>query len=329
MKKKILLLAVLGALMLFLFSGCMYQKIGADINADGSGTVFITEGYAKSYYEEMVSIGTITKEELDTFKKKATKVKQNGKIYYCVTEETKFSNTAKLEKILSKDGQYVHADESTFFMINETELEEAEDLSTEEIKEMLYMEITVTFANPIQKHIGGKLSNDNKTITWDMDEILKAKDLYATTTTETKKAVKVNVGKNKCYKKAQTIKVNSGAGTVYLDGIQVTSGKTKAQNGAHTVVIVNQNGSKKVFDFVVDTKAPTIQGVKNNKTYANNVKMNFDDEESGIKKVTVNGKKLANRAVKNGYTVKSNGKYTVKVTDKAGNVKTMKFSIMK
>ena len=77
-----------------------------------------------------------------------------------------------------------------------------------------------------------------------------------------------------------------------------------------------------------DTKKPTVKGVKNNKTYKKSVKFKVSDK-SGIKKVTLNKKKIKVSKAKKGYTVKNNGKYTLKVWDKAGNVRTVKFKIKK
>lgn len=320
--------------MLFLFSGCnRYHSIDTQINANGSGTLVITAGFSEKYYEDMISIGSLTKEEFDEYKKTVTKVTQDGKVYYCESTKTKFSNTKKLEKTLAENGCIVYASNDTFFVTNGSSTEEtiegSSDLDEDDIKEIIYMEIKVTFSSPICKNEGGKLSNDNKTITWDMDDLMENEDLYATTTTERKKSATVNVAKNKIYKKTQTLKVKSGTGTVYLDDTVVTSGKTKAKNGEHTLLIMNQNGTKKSFSFTVDTKAPAIKGAQNNKTYKKNIKLTFSDDVSGVKAVTVNGKKISNKAIKNGYTLKNNGTYTVKVTDKAKNVKTIKFTIQK
>ena len=77
-----------------------------------------------------------------------------------------------------------------------------------------------------------------------------------------------------------------------------------------------------------DTKKPTVKGVKNNKTYKKSVKFKVSDA-SGIKKVTLNKKKIKISKAKKGYTVKKNGKYSLKVWDKAGNVRTVKFKIKK
>ena len=70
-----------------------------------------------------------------------------------------------------------------------------------------------------------------------------------------------------------------------------------------------------------DTKKPTVKGVKNKKTYKKAVKIKFSDV-SGIKKATLNGKKI-----KSGKKVKKKGKYTLIIIDKAGNKIKIKFRI--
>ena len=76
----------------------------------------------------------------------------------------------------------------------------------------------------------------------------------------------------------------------------------------------------------VDTKAPTVTGVKNNRTYKKTITIKFKDEKggSGIKKATLNSKRI-----KSGKKVSKNGFYTLNVTDKAGNIRTIKFKIKK
>ena len=52
-------------------------------------------------------------------------------------------------------------------------------------------------------------------------------------------------------------------------------------------------------------------------------------DKSGIKKVTLSKKKISVSKAKKGYRVKKKGKYALKVWDKAGNVRTVKFKIKK
>lgn len=73
----------------------------------------------------------------------------------------------------------------------------------------------------------------------------------------------------------------------------------------------------------LDKTKPTIKGVKNGTTYKKVVTIKFSDK-SGIRKATLNGKKI-----KSGTKVKKNGSYTLIVTDKAGNSRTVRFKIRK
>lgn len=74
--------------------------------------------------------------------------------------------------------------------------------------------------------------------------------------------------------------------------------------------------------FVLDKTAPVIFGVRNKQIYPKRVTVNYKDTLSGIKKATINGKKL-----KKNTTVKKNGTYHVEITDKAKNKKSLKFTI--
>lgn len=76
----------------------------------------------------------------------------------------------------------------------------------------------------------------------------------------------------------------------------------------------------------IDKTAPTVTGVKNGRTYKKAVTIRFKDNKggSGIKSATLNGKKI-----KSGKKIKKAGTYTLKVTDKAGNRRTVKFKIKK
>jgi hypothetical protein len=101
--------------------------------------------------------------------------------------------------------------------------------------------------------------------------------------------------------------------------------KNNVKTGKATMTITgtgNWIGSvTKTFNIVKDTKKPTVKGVKNNKTYKKAVTIKFADA-SGIKKATLNGKKI-----KSGKKVKKNGHYVLKVTDRAGNTRKVRFKV--
>lgn len=78
----------------------------------------------------------------------------------------------------------------------------------------------------------------------------------------------------------------------------------------------DENGNTKIKrtnGFTIDRKKPTLNLV-NKKTYAKEICVKAADKESGIKKITLNGKKISN-----GEKVTKKGKYQIHVWDKAGN----------
>ena len=90
----------------------------------------------------------------------------------------------------------------------------------------------------------------------------------------------------------------------------------------------NKNGEEKIIKsniFCVDTKKPVTNVIS--KTYGNNVKITADDLESGIDKIQLSG--AISKEVKSGYVLKKEGTYRLKITDVAGNVKKVKFTIKK
>ena len=97
-------------------------------------------------------------------------------------------------------------------------------------------------------------------------------------------------------------------------------------NGKSPSEVYSSTSSTSSTTKKTDTKKPTVKGVKNGKTYKKKVKFTVYDK-SGIKKVTLNGKKISVKKAKKGYTVKKAKKYTLKVWDKKGNKRTVKFRI--
>lgn len=133
------------------------------------------------------------------------------------------------------------------------------------------------------------------------------------------------VSPNKYYKKAVTVKFSdtgSGIKSALLNGKSIKSGKKVKTDARYTLKVTDKAGNSKTVKFVVDKKAPTTN-IKA-KTYYASVKITFKDKTAGIKAATLNGKKI-----KSGKKVTANGSYTLKLTDKAGNKKVIKFKIEK
>lgn len=141
-----------------------------------------------------------------------------------------------------------------------------------------------------------------------------------------KSAPLVNGIKNgKIYKKAVTVTFrDSGSGVkeAKLNGKVIRSGKRITKNGKYTLKVMDRAGNAKTIKFTVDTEVPAVKGVKNGKVYKKAVTVMFADKVSGIKTAKLNG-----RTIKNRKKITKNGLYTLKISDRAGNLRTVKFKI--
>lgn len=111
---------------------------------------------------------------------------------------------------------------------------------------------------------------------------------------------------------------------VEIDRFFITSSQTQ-QTSPKSAIIVTPDiiiPPAATTEAPRDKTKPIVKGVKNKKIYKKAIIIKFSDKQSGIKKATLNGKKI-----KNGKKVKKNGKYTLKVYDKAGNCTTVKFTV--
>ena len=105
---------------------------------------------------------------------------------------------------------------------------------------------------------------------------------------------------------------------------KITIKNTKA---ARLYIRATVNGFSTIYKtsgFVVDSSAPTVKGIKNNKTYKKAVTIKVTDSVSGVKSIKLNGK-----TIKSGKKVKKNGAYKLVVKDKYGHSKTVRFCINK
>lgn len=135
---------------------------------------------------------------------------------------------------------------------------------------------------------------------------------------------------SKCYYLKGTDST-SRLGLGYSTGQKAFSGKFKvSKKGVYTVYVRDDiNGKDGDFSFQIhvdgpDKTKPVVSGVKHNKAYKKAVIITFKDNEggSGIKKATLNGKKI-----KSGKKVSKKGNYTLKVYDNAGNCRVVNFTI--
>lgn len=115
--------------------------------------------------------------------------------------------------------------------------------------------------------------------------------------------------------------------TYQSDITKVLSDKTHivTENGTYTFRILDYMGNYSLHTVTIkniDKTAPIVSGVTNGKTYTTAKSIKFSDKLAGMKSAVLNKK-----PIKNGTKVSAKGSYTLVVTDKVGNSKTIKFKI--
>lgn len=107
------------------------------------------------------------------------------------------------------------------------------------------------------------------------------------------------------------------------------NGKIVVKNAknCNLYIRVSSNGYTSIYKtngFTVDSTAPCVKGVKNGKMYKHAVTIRVSDTVSGIKSITLNGKKISSTK-----KITKNGAYKLIAVDKVGHKKTIRFSINK
>jgi len=348
------------ALMLCLMTGCVGSDYGIIMNEDGSGTFKMSYMIEKSVYNYLLSMQEQDKKGEDSFKEfKDAGFEEGTQFVNDVSYETfsksvSFTSVEELTKLLTnesylsekfvgeagkkeemdsfgeKNFQGVSIDKNSFQVVYHQTAENL-DLSNGGDTGMVFL-MSITYSKEIN-YTNGKLSDDKKTASWqiDLDKFKGDKLLVASTIgsdafkKDTVKPVVKGVKNGAFYKKSVELNVkdNIGFQTLKLNKKTIDYQYTVEKDGKYTLVAKDFAGNTVTRSFTIDTKAPTVKGVANYATYKKAKKITFSDK-NGIKSATLNGKK-----VKSGVTVKKSGKYVLKVTDKAGNKKTVRFSIKK
>ena len=173
----------------------------------------------------------------------------------------------------------------------------------------------ITFTN-------GELSADKKSVFFNINLATSNQKYYAYTKAS-KNLVDFGIEDGAITKK-KSIKISSvdKISTITVNGKKVSGKKISLkEDGKYTVTVKTKN-AEETISFVKDGTKPIVTGVENGETYTGAVTINFSDEISGIKTA-----KLGKKKIKNGAKVTKAGTYTLKVTDKAGNKTTVKFTI--
>lgn len=177
--------------------------------------------------------------------------------------------------------------------------------------------------------VNGKQSNILK-FSQDGKYTIEVTDEYGNSSSITfyidKTAPKITGVKDKAkLKKATEIYFSDsyGIASAKLNNKSIKSGTLVYKPGKYKLVVKDLAGNTKTVSFEVakDKIKPTVN-VKKNKTYKKGFTLKCSDKGLGIKSITLNKKKISNK-----YKITKKGKYTVVVTDYAGNKTTVKFKV--
>lgn len=108
-------------------------------------------------------------------------------------------------------------------------------------------------------------------------------------------------------------------GTALLNGKTFASGTKLVQEGKYVLKVTDQIGNVTTREFTIDRTTPIVSGVTSKQLTNKSVTVTFNEGSA-----TINGKNIAS-----GQTVVASGVYSLRVTDEAGNVKLLTFTIDK
>lgn len=122
---------------------------------------------------------------------------------------------------------------------------------------------------------------------------------------------------NAYYNKPVAPKFNEGTAT--LNGKPYESGEEISEEGTYQLIVTDRAGNVSTVSFVIDKTPPTVSNVLQNGQYNEDVNVTFNKGTA-----TLNGKSYTS-----GTNISEEGTYELVVTDQAGNVSTVNFTIDK
>lgn len=329
MKKKLLLLSGLLVVMLA-FSSCgMDTKM--TIKSDLTSTDETSFYYSEEELQEIADEEDVTLEEVVV---DLTPLERDGKMYYGTTETEKLTAAETKENFVDLTKQHIVIQSWA-----QPQGEALDEMGVEFINYAITLPYKVVKTNL-------QLAEDGKTVLVSKADFDKKQTLYAIYNKDaasTKVITYSGVTKGKIYKTKKYLTITSKNvikkvaitrnGKTFKDTeIYEKDGKIYdnaynrfafVKDGKYTVKTTLVNGGVKSTNFTVDkTKPTTNMKAKTYKKTKNGYKITFKDATSGVKTATLNGNKI-----KSGKVVKKVGSYTLAITDKAGNKKTIKFKI--
>src|SRR5690606_31241183 len=117
------------------------------------------------------------------------------------------------------------------------------------------------------------------------------------------------------YNKDVTVTFNEGTAT--LNDAPYVSGTPITEEGKYELVVSDAAGNETVINFIIDKTAPFVTGIEDGGLYAGSATASFDGGTA-----TLNGAPYTS-----GTPITVPGAHTLTVTDAAGNVSTLDFTV--
>lgn len=350
-KSKKLVLVLVLTLVMGLLTACGGQSYNIQLNEDGSGTFSYGILLDKSA-NDSETLSTMSSLVLMGFTPDTEKI--NNKTYVTYTKAVTFADNKELKGLLANPNKFSNKffgsdamDTSmlglsltlkgcvvtgkTFQVVVPGILDREEPSLKGTEMEGAFTRVGVTFSSDVVS-TNGKKSSDGKSVTWTVPFALNDTLLQATTATnplytvDSDKPVVKGVKDNTYYKSDDievTLTDNVGVASATVNGKKMGNLEYFENDASYVVRATDFAGNKTKVTFYIDTTAPTVKNVAHGKHYKTTKQIKFSDK-NGVVSATLNGK-----TVKNGAMVSKAGLYTLKVKDKAGNVKRVSFRIDK
>ncbi len=330
MKKRFLILSMIFSLLTVSLGGCGVESsiiINSDLSATQNTTMLLNE----QEVEQFAAASGVTVDQMKS--KLVATTAENGQTYYAdASQEQLDAATVKTTfKRLDSKCAILGANEVT---------DSSENSGSVDVAMIEFNTLRITYPYPVVE-TNGVVEADGKTVYYDTNVVSTAEKLYAYFDSSVKNGKKITM---KSVKKSggRMVQISTDgvikSVSVKKDGKKYTFGFSSVEvmseelhnnydkyfldkEGVYTFTVKLESGAKKSQKIYVDNTAPTAN-VKAGKSYKKGYKLKFSDKVSGIKAAKLDGK-----TVKNGAKVTKKGKHTLVLKDKAGNTKTIKFTI--
>lgn len=327
------LVALLMAVMLVCLTGCNEEYI-ITVNEEGgiediSSVLYYTVDELNMLMSMEDDEVELTEEEWDTYIYYLTdsyvgKKYIDGAPCYGIGEDVDESTLDDMPGYEITENEFVIGADAVSTLESDEAIAEYSDAdleTVEALRQMMTMDMVINMPKEIVI-TNGTLSNDGKTVTFDLLGGDTPNACYAYSA-DSDKIIEFSGLKNN-YTTKSKIKVETydKLVSVYVNGKKQKSKTIKLPEDGTYEIEVNTKYSKKAITVIKDSTKPAVTGIENGTVYTEPVKIKYKDGGAGISSAKLNGKKI-----KSGKTVSAAGDYTLKVTDKAGNKTTIKFSI--